>query len=117
MYYFGAAHSADGDGDLVCVGGFALSLFFFCNGGQGASNGPKVKAEKGNQELTSQFTSQSATGPRGSRGRGSFFVLGALVLEQDQEQDDDHGAGPTPPRAGARVRRALFGGPCSAKWL
>ena len=77
----------------------------------------RQKRQTGNQELTSQFTSQSATGPRGSRGRGPIFVLGALVLEQDQEQDDDHGAGPTPPRGGARIRCALFGGPCSAKWL
>ena len=44
-------------------------------------------------------------------------VLGALVPEQDQEQDDEHGAGPNPPRDGARVRCALFGGPCLAKWL
>ena len=38
-----------------------------------------------------------------------------LVVGQNQEQD--HGAGPTPPRGGARVRWAFFGGPCSAKWL
>ena len=38
----------------------------------------------------------------GSPGRGPVFVLGALVLEQDQEQDDDHGAGP------------VLGVPCSA---
>ena len=83
------------------------------------ATGLKVRQTRqtGNLELTSQFTSQSATGPRGSRGRGQICVLGALVLEQDQEQDDDHGAGPSPPRNGARVRCALFGGPRSAKWL